>query len=380
MKKKLIAAILTIAMLAVMAAGCSGGADKNAKDSGGADKDTFKIGVVFYSKDDALGQSVVSTINYAAEVLGNVEIEWNICGTEPTEQIAAVENLISSGCKGIMTIPMTDVVSQRSAEACEAAGVKLALCFRNISDDSIREQVESMDCYVGQCEEDEKGTAKEVVEYLVDQGYSKFGVGYLDPSNALVARNKGTDAGIEETKSEKLAEYTVPLAQDPQTHSSAIENFMSSYPSMEAVIIDSAAQGGGEAILSTIASFGSDLKMAAFDTFDGMKDGFDQGIIEVLVGGMYPDALFTFMALYNAVDGTPLSEEPVHLSQGYLLIRSADECEVYETYVADPNFRIYDEDAIKSMAGRYNKDLTLDKLQGLQDEFSMDYVMEQIQK
>ena len=44
MKKKLIAAILTIAMLAVMAAGCSGGADKNAKDSGGADKDTFKIG------------------------------------------------------------------------------------------------------------------------------------------------------------------------------------------------------------------------------------------------------------------------------------------------------------------------------------------------
>ena len=57
-----------------------------------------------------------------------------------------------------------------------------------------------MDCYVGQCEEDEKGTAKEVVEYLVDQGYSKFGVGYLDPSNALVARNKGTDAGIEETK------------------------------------------------------------------------------------------------------------------------------------------------------------------------------------
>ena len=120
----------------------------------------LKSGVVFYSKDDALGQSVVSTINYAAEVLGNVEIEWNICGTEPTEQIAAVENLISSGCKGIMTIPMTDVVSQRSAEACEAAGVKLALCFRNISDDSIREQVESMDCYVGQCEEDEKGTAK----------------------------------------------------------------------------------------------------------------------------------------------------------------------------------------------------------------------------
>ena len=49
MKKKLIAAIVTIAMLAVMAAGCSGGADKNAKDSGGADKDTFKIGVVFYS-------------------------------------------------------------------------------------------------------------------------------------------------------------------------------------------------------------------------------------------------------------------------------------------------------------------------------------------
>lgn len=79
------------------------------------------------------------------------------------------------------------------------------------------------------------------------------------------------------------------------------------------------------------------------------------------------------------VDGNPLSDEPIHLSQGYLLIRNAEECEVYDTYVADPDYRIYNEEAIKSMAVRYNEELTLESFQALQADFSMDYVLSTIE-
>lgn len=381
--KRVIAMLLVATMLTGLLAGCGSKTETSQAETTEAaaetSEDKLKIGVIFYSKDDALGQSVVSVVDYAAEVLGNVEVEWNICGTEPTDQIAAAENLIAAGCDGIMSIPMSDTVSYKTAQACESAGIKVAYCFRDIHDEAMREEVEAMECYVGQCQEDEAGTAKAMVEYMVEQGYGKFGIGYVNPAHALIQRNVGVDEGLAETGAEKLAEYTIPDAMDPQQHVSAINNFASAYPNMDAVILTSTSQGGGEAVYNAVLSSGKDMKIAAFDTFDGMMDGFEKDVIKCIVGGMYPDALFTFMALYNAVDGNPLSDEPIHLSQGYLLIRNAEECEVYDTYVADPDYRIYNEEAIKSMAVRYNEELTLESFQALQADFSMDYVLSTIE-
>lgn len=376
MKKRVLSLVLAVVMLVSLLIGCGNAAGGDSASSADGQR---KIGVIFYSKDDALGQSVYSCLNYAAEALENVKIEWNIAGTEATEQIAAVENLISAGCEGILIIPMTDVVTQRAAQACEEAGVKLALCFRTIGDEAIREQVEAMECYVGQCAEDEAGTAQAMVEYMAEQGYGEFGLGYINPSEVLKVRNEGFDAGMEETGTKKLAEYTIPTSGDTQTHISSVENFISSYATLDAILCASASQGAGEAITNTLLSRGNGkVKLAAFDTFDGMYDGFEEGVIACLAGGMYPDALFSFMALYNEVDGNPLSEEPIALYQNYLLIRSADECETFDKYVSDPEFRIYDAETIKNMAVRYNEELTLEKLQELQGEFSMDYVKEQI--
>lgn len=68
--KKVIAIILCLVCLLSLA--CCGLTED--QETGG-EKSSYKLGVIFYSKDDALGQLVYSYLNNAAKVLGNVEIQ-----------------------------------------------------------------------------------------------------------------------------------------------------------------------------------------------------------------------------------------------------------------------------------------------------------------
>lgn len=124
-----------------------------------------------------------------------------------------------------MSIPMSDTVSYKTAQACESAGIKVAYCFRNINDEAMREEVEARNATWDSVRRMRLGTAKAMVEYMVEQGYGKFGIGYVNPAHALIQRNVGVDEGLAETGAEKLAEYTIPDALDPQQHVSAINNF-----------------------------------------------------------------------------------------------------------------------------------------------------------
>lgn len=80
--KRVIAMLLAATMLTGLLTGCGSKTETSQAETTEAaaetSEDKLKIGVIFYSKDDALGQSVVSVVDYAAEVLGNVEVEWNI--------------------------------------------------------------------------------------------------------------------------------------------------------------------------------------------------------------------------------------------------------------------------------------------------------------
>ena len=133
--KKTVAMLLVVLMAAFALVSCgapaasespSGDAQESAAASGDvqesaatgeqtADTEGKKLGVIFYSKDDALGAAVYATLNYAAEALG-VEIQWDLGKLDPTAQITAAENLIASGCDGILCIPLSEVVTQKVAQ------------------------------------------------------------------------------------------------------------------------------------------------------------------------------------------------------------------------------------------------------------------------
>ena len=132
-----------------------------------ADTEGKKLGVIFYSKDDAMGAAVYATLNYAAEALG-VEIQWDLGKLDPTAQITAAENLIASGCDGILCIPLSEVVTQKVAQLCQENGVYFQICFRTITDEAIKTEVEGYEYYLGECVEDEVNAAKHMVELMAE--------------------------------------------------------------------------------------------------------------------------------------------------------------------------------------------------------------------
>ena len=158
--KKALLIILALSMAAVlMLGGCSGAAGTTGQP---VDADTQKaedtedmnnggdktIGVVFYSKTDALGSVVYALVNEAAKTWG-LNVKWEIGGLDNDTQLNSVQNLISGGVDGIVIIPLADTVTQKTSEMCEKAGVYFSLCFRDIIDESIRRQVTSNPYFVG---------------------------------------------------------------------------------------------------------------------------------------------------------------------------------------------------------------------------------------
>jgi hypothetical protein len=146
---------------------------------------------------------------------------------------------------------------------------------------------------------------------------------------------------------------------------------------MNGLIVGSASAGGGETIINTLKNTTEPgkIKMAGFDTFEGMEEGFEEGWVEAIVGGMSPDSLFSFIMLYNAVDGQPLAEGYTVLSQKFIFIRSLEDCGTFAQYIDNPDYQIYDAETIRSLCKRYNPDATLQDLTGLMDQYTLEWVV-----
>lgn len=369
--KKALTVLLVVAMLAT----CSTAAFAEESVDNGGEK---TIGVIFYSKTDALGSVVYALVNEAAEAWG-LNIKWEIGGLDNDTQLNSVQNLISGGVDGIVIIPLADTVTQKTSEMCEKAGVYFSLCFRDIIDAEIREQVLANPYFVGMTFEADEAASKEMVRIAAELGCTKAGVGYNSPTVPYEKMvTAGFNAGMEEYGIEKVAEYTISDTGDANVTVSNIENFLSAYPDMDLVLGAAGSQGMAEATIQLLAN--TNVKLATRDFFTGMEDAFNAGTLAVACGGMAPDALYSLAMCYNAVAGTPISDTYMSCLQNYIFLTSAEECQAYDTYFGSDLSRIgevYTEEYLNSLLKSNNPDLTVETLQAMMDEYSMDWVMAQ---
>lgn len=147
---------------------------------------------------------------------------------------------------------------------------------------------------------------------------------------------------------------------------------------MDGILMTTSSQGAAESIVNTIKQNTSpgDVTLAMFDLYDGIAADFEEGWVTAAAAGNSPDALFVFLALFNSVDGTPLSDSFINLSQKQVIVTSAEECADYEKYIDNPDYQIYSDDTLKSLVGRYNADVTLSDYTQIMDAFSLDWVKE----
>lgn len=404
--KKVIAIILCIVLTFSMI-GCSGGnsntdtADESTEKENAAEEtvestteentaeaeeavevstDPVKLGVIFYSKDDSLGQLVYSYLNYAAEVIDNLEIQWVFGSYDAASQLTDAENLIAAGVDGIMCLTLDDLAMQQIANLCNENEVYFQVMFRMPSEEETKAVLDTYEYYVGYAIEDTESTSYETVKIMADKGIEKIGVGGNTHSATSTLRMNGMEKGCEDLGIDILAQFD--LGNDVSSVQSDVQNILDSYSDVEAIWLMSGSLGIADITVNTLRahqeSTGKTVGVVTFDTFDGMAAAFEDEILWGAVGGQAPLCLQAFAALYNAVDGHPLSEEKIGLLFPFLILTNSDDLDLFEQYYNNTEVQIYDEEIIKSMLYRYNPEVSLDLLEELSTSYSMDWIKEEI--
>ena len=91
-------------------------------------------------------------------------------------------------------------------------------------------------------------------------------------------------------------------------------------------------------------------------------------------GGHWTDPFFTFMLLYNYVDGHPLSTKSETITMEPIYLSSVEEAMDYQKWCIDEP--PYNEEEIKNMTARYNKDFNLAELRRIAAAYSLEDVMQ----
>lgn len=345
-----------------------------------ASTEPIKLGVIFYSKDDSLGQLVYSYLNYAAQVVDNLEIQWVFGSYDAASQVADAENLIAAGVDGIMCLTLDDLAMQQIANLCNENEVYFQVMFRMPAEEETKAVLDTYEYYVGYAIEDTENTSYETVRIMADRGIKKIGVGGNTHSATSTLRMNGMERGCEDFNIDILAQFD--LGNDVSSIQSDVQNILDSYSDVEAIWLMSGSLGIADITVNTLKAHqdaaGKTVGVVTFDTFEGMAAAFEDDILWGAVGGQAPLCLQAFAALYNAVDGHPLSEEKVSLLFPFLVLTDSDDLDLFEQYYNNTEVQIYDEELIKSMLYRYNPDVSLDLLKDLSDSYSMDWIKEEI--
>lgn len=334
-----------------------------------------KIGVIYYGIDDPFCAEVYRTINRAGELL-NCEIVWAIGSLDPNDQITDAQNLIAAGVEGIVCIPLGEIATQKIMQLCEQEGVYFSITLRQVDDPEIREEVYYSDYWVGNVNEDNYDQGRVIIEQLYKEGCRKIGLLLgVGEQSYEVARNQAFYETAEELGMEVLAVSTPIIGTTDAT--AATENFITSYPEMDGIAVCCGATGQGEQIIATVDRLGKtdQVKIAICDTFTGMAEAFESHSVHCCAGGFSADTLFSFMWLYNAVDGYPLTtEKAVSLTQNTLYITNAEECLEFDTYVDNEAYHVYKDEDILSMVRRTNPDFDIEAMQEYMSLYSLDWI------
>lgn len=369
---KKVMAVLLAAMMLFMVTACSGVGDTQTTG------EKKKIGMIWYGNTDAMGGTFYAWANHAAEVL-NVELVWSLGALDTATELTDCENLINAGCDGIYFIPMDTAANLQLGNACQQAGVYWATSNRDIIDDEVLAAVEANPYFVTRVYDNSYDVCKNMVAELAEQGITKVCMISGDPTDAMmVDRNNGFIDGCAENNMEILGTFQNPSSGDATTVVDGVNNFMTLYPEMEAILAVSGTNGVGEAIMSALNGSGKEpgsIKVAAFDTFDGNQEAFDQGWLSVSCGGYTTECLISFLALVNRVQGNVIQDGVFEMTLSPLLITSSEEMQIFSQYVDNPDVQLYSDELIQSLVG---PDVTVEDYQAVLDDWSIDFVKEAV--
>ena len=281
--KKLLALILAVLMVASLAACGSSApaADSSAPASQAADAPAdggikvvpHKIGIAHYVDSGKAVDALRAFLNGIAGPM-NLEFVYATLSTyDEATNLTAMQNLISSGCEGILM--SADMGTPAILEECAAAGVYVAgfLCDYNQSYWTANEEVFGNEHFLGTvCDghADIGFYAEDIADKIIEGGYKHVGVvifpEYAYPNQAAASKvfREKIDA-YNATADEKIEVY-----EDQVLNFAPLEaTYFSTYPEMDALF--SIAAGAGMVYPTMVASGKTNIPLYT-SGFEGTDD------------------------------------------------------------------------------------------------------------
>lgn len=388
--KKLAAILLSASLVLGLLAGCgdgqkdpaSGSPSPSGAQTAGEPGKTIRIGnISMGAANSPTFRAMKLAVDTATEAAGFEYIPAELSEYGDEAFLAAYESLVSQDVDGVLCYALSETVLPLLADIFVKNNVKYFLPNRAISNQEILDQLFADGMCVGNDHADEYQTAYDLTQYLAEE----CGVKNL----AVIGLTKGDtngdnrDRGIEQACTDfgvtLLTETRGIVTTDDVTN--AVEGLIASYPELDGLFIVGGAVTTGALAGATQALTNHKLQdkvsIAMVDIATGMGEYMDEGPLKIVAGGnLIADYIFSTAILANELMGTPLSEEPIVLKTKMFYITSSAEAADYEKYIEGEVSPFTKEEYQQLLFKFTNPDVTLESVQELATNFSIESVKE----
>jgi len=383
--KKIIALLLALVMVfALVACGNSGGnetpaggnntpAGGNNTPAGGNEASgagQYKVGINYLTGGSYALISLARTSEQANVAAGGETMAIDDGGS--IEQIVAdFENMIQSGCDGLIIWCPVETIVTTIAEMCREAEVPFVLSDKIPSDPAVIENLYSNPYFVGGVAPANGDYGAYAAQVCLDKGYKKAivsapGVGDAtgEPRTAGFVETFEAGGGTVYT----VLNYDMSIGDNGL---SAVENALVAYPDVE--VIFGTGSDFGVAAMNAVANNGGDYKVITCDFDETLMGQVGQGPLLALVGDYWVAGFFSGVLLQNFMDGHPLLDaegkapwidDLLYFSVG------AEQVDLYKKFWIDEY--CYSTEEIQNMFVANNPDFDLEALKEIMYAYSFE--------
>ena len=389
--KKLLAQLLAAIMVMAIFVGCSSktaetpstdtpAADTPAADTPAATTDapadvetpegkTVKIGFIGWGYTDGLGSAYQRYLDYVAPYVG-MEIVYGQYKTAD-DMISLSDSLSQAGCYVILTT----FASASLIVLCAKNEVYMAQWGSPVLDEELKAYLEQSPYWVGCSTVDDEASGAAMVDALYEAGSRHIAVLAPAAGNACHdARYKGIyDEVAKYDDMEVVSEFRD--ASLNTTAPAAIQNMIAMYPELDGIVCTGASNGVMEAVIQTLATEGKTgtIKFATLDVQDGTGEYMDEGALDFIGGGQYPEVVFLALCCVNAVDGT--IDLPIQIDSQFINIEGSQGYADYVKYIDAEGVFPWTAEELAQFVTRVNPDATFQDLYDTWKGYSMESVI-----
>lgn len=327
----------------------------------------YTFGVVIHTTTDFLCAKYKDYTDYLGKAYG-VKFNYYIIENFADETyLSAIENLCAQGVDAIITTNFSGTAVLQGLKTCEENEVYLGVGWSQI-DESIKEQVYANDYYVGGSYEADYEAGYEIVTSLIDGGAKNIAaIGYEPGITCHDRRWEGMMQAFEDhPEVKKAGEYR------GLEFTKAVEDFLAADSTIDGISITLL---GIEYCSEPIKSAGreGEVKISFCDLSENCQESLDSGETICAIGGQYADAVFPFVLLYNALEGSPMDK--VEVPVNFVVCKSGEEFSNYMTYLHEDGVYAWTTDEIDPLIKSKNSDASSETLLEMGAAYSIEDTM-----